>query len=444
MNTVESKISQEQVKQLASIVACHRDWYAREFHAAALHPLVMKCLNLGRPNDWHQLVLEYPHIPDAGERAKVAYTRDDRAGEANRQTVTSLGKYLTRHFSLPDHLVRDIVASADTASCKFVHTTAEMIYHLVRGPGSCMAKEFRHIHPYTVYNPARGWHMAVRLEGGDTVGRALCMNDGGHKYFVRSYKKTEGYSYSDEVLEAWLKDQGYEHYGSWEDCTLDYIEDKYGDGFVAPYLDGDVQNVDLCNDGAGNYLKITSYGEYECTNTDGTVSVGEACADCDDRISEGDGYWVGRHEDSYVCSGCIDSYRYAYGRRGSQYYVNEDDAIYVESQDEYYDPDYLEDNDIVTLDNGDYEHQDNAILIESRGDWVHRDSDEWVGLPDGTHERRDDCVELANGDWCLESDAWQCEESGRWYHNDDEYVEIDGGKYHPNSETAMQFGEEAE
>ena len=69
MNTVESKISQEQVKQLASIVACNRDWYAREFHAAALHPLVMKCLNLGRPNDWHQLVLEYPHIPDAGERA---------------------------------------------------------------------------------------------------------------------------------------------------------------------------------------------------------------------------------------------------------------------------------------------------------------------------------------------------------------------------------------
>ena len=79
------------------------------------------------------------------------------------------------------------------------------------------------------------------------------------------------------------------------------------------------------------------------------------------------------------------------------------------------------------------------MLFRSRGDWVHKDSDEWVGMPDGTHELLEDCVELANGDWCLEGDAWQCAESGEWFHDDDEYVEIDGNFYHPDSKKAQEY-----
>lgn len=399
MNTAEST---NRVFELAFIISKYRSWYARERSQAKLHPFVIRALDAGHvPADWHQLTLEYPHIPDDGARAKVAYTRDERSGEADRQTVTTLGKYLTRHFpGMPDHKIRDLVALAAPESCKLVHTMAEMLFHLLRGPGSCMAKEWRNPeeHPYNVYNPARGWHMAVRVDADDTVGRALCMDDGEAKFFVRSYKKGDGYSYTDETLEAWLKDQGYEKRDDWEGCTLDFIGTGWSDDFIAPYLDGSVQTVDIKYSSGERYLCITPYGEYECNNTDGTVSTGEICEDCEGRFDEGDGYWVGRHEDRQVCERCCDNnYRMAYGRRGSRYYAHESEVIYIDSQDEYYDLDYLEDNEIVELANGDYEHQ---------------------------------------------SEAWQCADSGDWYSNDEDYIEIDGRTYHPDSDTAKEYLEE--
>ena len=407
-----------------------------------LHPIVLKALAYGRPDDWHQLVLEYPHIPEAGDRAKVAYTRDERSGEANRQTVTSLGKYLTRHFPvLPDHTIRDLVALAAPSACKLVHTMAEMLFHIVRGPGSCMAKEFGgpESHPYNVYNPERGWHMAVREEGGDTVGRALCMDDGKIKYFVRSYRKTDNYSPSDEALETWLREQGYEKHSDWEGCTLDYIPGRYGE-FLAPYLDGDIKGVDVYTVGATRHLRITNGGEYECNNTDGTPSGGgEECNDCNERVREGDGYWVGRHEDTRVCDSCIDNYRYAYGYRGRQYYVYEDNTVYVDSQGEYYATDHLDDNNIVELDDGEYEHTDNTVYLSYRGVHLHiQDTLSYVELPNGDNEHIDDCVELADGDWCLRDDAWLCTEFSEWYSTDVEPVEIDGCLYHPDSDTAQE------
>lgn len=391
-------ISTDRVFQLVSIISKYRPWYAREHSQSGLHPFVIRALNSGFiPINWHQLVLEYPHIPDDGTNGKVAYTRDDRAGELDRQTVTSLGKYLARHFpNTPDHKIRDLVALSAPSTCKFVHTMAEMLFHLMRGPCSCMAKEWSspENHPYNVYNPARGWHMAVRLDGGETVGRALCMDDGEDRFFVRSYKKGDGYSYTDEALEAWLNDQGYEKRDDWEGCTIDFIGTGSGDGFIAPYIDGSVQSVEVCYHSGKRYLTICSDGEHECTNTDGTVNSGEECEDCGQRFDEGDGYWVGYHEDKLICDSCCDSYyRYAYGRRGNQYYVHEDHAVYVESQAEYYDDEYLSDNEIIQLENGDFEHIDNA---------------------------------------------WMCAELCDWYSTDEPFVEIDGEMYHPDSTTARE------
>lgn len=442
MKTVE--LTYDDIHNLACIVARHRPWYRREMNSAYLHTFVLDAIALGRPRDWHQLVLEYPHTPDDGDRTRVAYTRDERAGEADRQTVTSLGKYLTRHFNLPDHTIRDIVARSQPASCKFVHTTAEMLFHLLRGPGSCMAKEWSNpaCHPYNVYAPARGWHMAVREDGGNTVGRALCMSNDDGKFFVRSYKKSEGYSHSDEQLEAWLADQGYTKAHSWEGCTLEYIESPYGDDFIAPYLDGGCQRVDVRHSAGERYLVITEGGEFECANTDGTVSGGDECEDCGERI-RGDNYWVGYNEDHLVCSGCLDSYITVYGRNSRQYYTEMDNAVYVESQQEYFHRDYLDDNDIVSLQDGEYEHKDNCIYLESREVYVHQKDTDWVSLPDGTCEHIDDVVELHDGGYALPDDAWKCEESGDWYLCDDvDPVEIDGKNYHPDSNAAQEREEQ--
>jgi hypothetical protein len=113
-----------------------RDWHGREQRKYPMHPAVIKALESDhRPYDWHLLTLEWPHVSES-DSTRLAYTRDDRAGEADRQTVTTVGKYLTRHFpDMPDHEVRNLVALyAAGESCKWVYTMAEMLHHIMRGP----------------------------------------------------------------------------------------------------------------------------------------------------------------------------------------------------------------------------------------------------------------------------------------------------------------------
>jgi len=385
-----------------------RKWIVREVERYPLHSVIEAAVKVSRPYDWQQLFLEWPHVSQ-GDRTKIAYTQNEDKGQRDIQTVTSVGKYLRRHFpDLSDHEIRDLVSrhgSADTY--KFVHTTAEMIYHLHRGTSSCMVwSENRGInctdgvsrHPYEAYNPKYGWHMAVRISGDETVGRALCMDnpETGDKYYVRTYARPanggDGYSQADNGMENWLKEQGYIKNNYWEDGEkLAYHETS--NHFLAPYLDGGDKRVsiDTCN----RCVVIDSDGEYICDQTGGVPTYEDEdcfeCASCGDSTSDDDGYWVGRHEDERVCSSCLDNdYVYAYGRRGNQYYIPSDDAIYVNDQGEWYDPDYLGDNEIVELDNGEYVSMDEAIEIN--GDWYHiedervcrfEDTDEYGLTEDG-------------------------------------------------------------
>jgi hypothetical protein len=404
------------------IVARHREWFARESGAARYHPYVLKAIEMFQPKDWHELLLQWPHeskmYPD--DMTRVAYTRSDRDGIADRQTVTTLGKYLRSHFVMPDDAIRDIVALAQSQSAefKFIHTMAEMIYHLNQGPGSCMqweddsgvkGEDGVYHHPYEVYDPAFGWHMAVRMQGGDTVGRALCMQDGDNKFFVRSYKKVEGYSPADEQLEVWLKAQGYAKVGDWENCKLKIIPARNDCGFVAPYLDGNVKEVTRCD----NYLLIVDDGDYKCGNTDGDADEcgGTECTNCGARVRDGDGHWSGPWEEDVICDSCRDhSYVYAYGRNGRQYYVHQDNAVYVESCQEYYDFDYLDSNGIVILRNGDAEHADNTVEVD--GDYYHCD-DERIVM----------CVD--DDEYHLKRDVYHHEDSGEYYADEDKMPKSD-------------------
>lgn len=408
-----------------------RRWISREIQRYAMHPVIEAAIKLARPYDWQQLFLEWPHTAQ-GDKSKIAFTQNEDKGRRDIQTVTSIGKYLNRHFALPDHIIRDLVAQHGIASeFKFVHTTAEMIYHLHRGPGSCMVwSEDRGVrcldgvtrHPYEAYNPKYGWHMAVRIEGDDTIGRALCMNnpDTGGKYYVRSYAKSrEGsYSQADNGMENWLREQGYSKHSQWEEGErLAYYETH--DEFLAPYLDGSDKCVSI-EDGC---LVLDEDGEFACDQTGGCPSSVNRdtfeCAQCGDDTDEDDGYWVGRTEDERVCQHCLDNdFVYAYGRRGNQYYIATDNAIYVDGQAEWYDPDYLSDNEIVELTNGEYAPMDEAVDIN--GDWYHID-DERICRTEDTDEY------LLCDEGC-----WQCEESGNWYSDNIDYVEVDGCKYHPD------------
>ena len=436
------------------VVRFSRSWHQYLQNRFLLHPAVVAAFNMHDPEDWQQLLLEWPHVAET-DVTRLAYTRDERAGEDDRQTLTSLGKYLKRHWpNLADHHIRDFVAKYATAATFHIERTKEAIVNAVqKGPASCMKfdedeedkrnqLEELGAHPYEVYDPQYGWHVATRRMGHQIVGRALLMQrdniESMPKYFVRTYRHKDGerYSQPDDELVQWLRDQGYDHRNEWKGERLAYIPIRRNrnDEFVAPYIDGCAQEVDVererLPDGTyKKYLHITRGGEWQCSNQDGTATEQNSCscADCGERISEDEQRGTGMYEDHVVGECCIDEYTYVTGRRGSEYYVPNDEAVSVGG--DYYDRDYLSDNNIVELENGDYCDLDDAVNVND--EWYHCDDDTIVCDHAGDYQLRDDCVELHDGEWALENDAWECAGSGNFYlHADYEPVEIDGNMYH--------------
>jgi hypothetical protein len=295
----------------------------------------------------------------------------------------------------------------------------EMLDIIVNGPNSCMSGDeegFAYLndkHPYEAYDPKFGWHMACVMEGGVYTGRAL-LNE---QVYVRTYRKRDSGSYSDsdERLNAWLQEEGYCKASCWSGYKISKLAARNSNGFVAPYLDGDHKYV-IDNRTSLTITDDESEADYQCDNTDGTADEVNkvSCEDCGDRIADGDGHWVYSDESTHVCEHCRDNhYQHVIGRRGNEYAVREEVAIEVNG--DYYDPEYLSDNGIVELHNGEYIHEDDAVYIESCGEYFENDDSDICYTIDGEWEMREDCVELENGEYCLESESWLCEHSEDWY-----------------------------
>lgn len=408
-----------------------RRWFRRERNKYRLHPAVEAIMAMYRPDNWQLLLLEWPHR-SATDPNRLAYTRDERAGEADRQVITTIGKYLHRHFShAPDDMIRDIVAQYSyDGKIVIVRDIDAMVKAVTEGPGSCMSKDFdircddgKRRHPYAVYDPELGWGMVVRTDSdGSILGRCLvweCESDG-TKCFVRSYKRERdqcSHSGRDEAIDSYLRNLGYELRSSWPDGTP-VLRIPTADGYLMPYIDGGRQSVDN-HDTKDDLFVITENGAISCNETSGVVNDGDStCEDCGRRFSsENEGIWIGVWEDYHVCGNCEDEYTYAYSRRGNQYYIPNDRVVEVSG--EYYDSEYLSDNNIVELANGDYEHFDNAVWIESTDEYYHVDD-------------YDICFAEDTSQYEMRHNCWQCKESGNWYTDEEESVEIDGELYHPD------------
>jgi len=145
-----------------------------------------------------------------------------------------------------------------------------------------------------------------------------------------------------------------------------------------------------------------------------------------------------------VCDSCChNSYNYSISRRGWERYINSDYVVYVESQDQHYDEDYLGDNNIVLLENGDYEHTDNAVEIDD--EWFNIEDENIVCDHNGDYQLLNNCVALENGEYALTDEAWLCAGSADWYLRDDvEPVTVDGETYHPDYVPEQETEEEGE
>lgn len=428
----KGSLMMDMVRRLAYVLSRSRSWHRREQERSDLHPAVLDLLNMYPVKDWHALVLEWPHISKKDQN-KIAYTRSVEHGEIDRQTVTSIGKYLTRHFIYtPSDLIRDAVSKHGSTNYTILRDMDEILTVMLSGaaPASCMTKFSKpERHPYSVYDPALGWGLAVRKDGhGEVSGRALVWddpNDADRHIFVRTYAKatnSAGYSQADDGLKAWLVEQGYRRESAWYGASFRYIPHPSGySDFMMPYIDGDCQTVTV--DQRANLVYLDEDGDYTCSNTDGTVTSNDRtdCECCGDSFHEEDMHWVGRYDDTHVCGYCFDnSYISAVSRNGDTYYIHHDDAIWVESCDQHYDVEHLERNGIIELDNGDYEHRNNAVYLDYRDMWVHMDDDCVVYCEHSSeYEHVDDCVRLENDEWALRDDAWQCEHSDNWYLSDD-------------------------
>lgn len=402
-----------------------RGWHVTMSNKHDIHPAVFQAIDLAPPYDWHQLVLEYPYISES-DPSRLAYTRDERAGIADRQTITTIGKYLARHFDLPDHMIREIAALYSGATCKILNTMPEMLDAIKNGAKSCMtlSNYDDDAHPYQAYDPALGWSMAVRMEGTVYRARALVYTDANAtedaSYFVRSYNKADdpnSYSQRDDLLEAWLKGQGIPKRDGWEGAVMRYI--PYDGKFLAPYLDGTDKQVTVHEQ--LRMMTVDSNGEYEFDRQDGSptdVSGDCECANCGDSFNEGDGYWAGTNGDDHICEYCRDEhFTYAYTRHGNQYYIPSDDVVYVSSQQEYYHDRYLADNNIVLcIDTDEYEHTDDAVYLDREGEYYSNGSDQIIYCEHSNeYELIDNCVQLHNGEWAHSDDTWHCEHGDAYY-----------------------------
>jgi hypothetical protein len=399
------------------VVASHRLWFKRQRYNFPLHPIVDAALRLCRPADWHLLLLEWPHKAES-DPFKIAYTRDERAGEADRVVLTTMGRYLMRHFpTLPDHYVRDLVAlhSPLKSDMYFARTVEDIVHGVQHGPKSCMSWEHETVenHPYSVYDPKYGWHLALRREADGVIcGRCLCCEDAKGKRFVRSYKRDRngGYSHADEQLEAWLKAQGYEKDSGWNGSRFVYIERRngYHESFLAPYLDGEEQGVrvGMALDG-GRFLHIVedSEAEFTCNTTSGEPDEASSveCEHCGASMHEDEGTWAGYHEDTRICQHCADnSFVYGYGRNGHEYYFHTDHAIEVNGN--YYHESFLHDHGIVCDVDGDYQERDDCIYVERNGEWYPDGDSRIVCKYNNEHDLRDECIYI----------------EGEWYHDVDD------------------------
>jgi hypothetical protein len=302
----------------------YKSWHANRNNNAQVHVSVQQMLMSYQPLNFEKLALEYPQVSNTDEM-RIAYTRNDADGMNGRQLVTSIGKYLARHWPhVPDHVRRDAQALYSIDERVIVTSREHIILTVEEGPRSCMASAHGSIpwkaadtaglktwisgaanksepdwekHPYLAYAPKLGWSMAQRwsVSGGQgrrLDGRALLYSGPAHEdtnykgLFVRTYARNKvdpvnGYSEADHALQSWLEKEGYKKVGGWPEGAQLRTQVLEGPGLnfgtiALPYVDGNAL-LELMPETENSLYRIAEFvnihdkgtkGRYSPRNTD--------------------------------------------------------------------------------------------------------------------------------------------------------------------------------
>ena len=435
----------------------YQSWHAVLQSKFTVHPSVKVMLERYAPLCYKQLALEFPHVSEK-DAQRLAYTRTIADGANDRQLVTSVGKYLARHFPhIEDHNRRDVQAMYTPDTLQIFDTTPDIIRGVEDGPRSCMASVYGSIpfkerdamqmrawfadktqpepdwtkHPYSGYRPEYGWSIALRITAAGKIdGRALIYKHEDQQIFLRTYRRhptqNDGWSETDFSLQEWLKYQGYKMVSGWPEGAKIHTPSGPGSMIFAPYIDGDLQTV--AYDGDKTSVFADSGWTHQCTftsgypcerdstdNEDSDNDENEYCDHCDAHFHSDDMCYAGRGEDIYLCCDCRNNdYTSVEGTRTNgrgtyEYYIQNDDAQEVRNTrgNRYIDPDYCPD-DVVQLEDGDYAELDDTVCINDgyylEGDYnvvYLQDNDDL----DDSYGLRQDCYEV-DGKWWASEEHW--------------------------------------
>jgi hypothetical protein len=145
------------------------------------------------------------------------------------------------------------------------------------------------------------------------------------------------------------------------------------------------------------------------------------CDDCGDDVDEDDTTYIESH-DHRVCSSCLDNnYQEAIvNRRGGTGWVHRDDAVYCESNGNYYTDSVTDYHGVRHCESRDsYYLEDDMVYVSGRSEWVHQDDAVRLDHPttaggdDYIHE--DDVTTTADDLSIHDDDAETCEVTHKRY-----------------------------
>lgn len=383
----------------------------------------------------------------------VAYIQTPDKLKRDISTATKPGRYLKTYFGevLSDEQIKKWAerheAKYSTELLKNVQISQdpdmwEWVYENGQGYTSCMTynRDGRHLnsrmcgpnHPVRSYAHPRSDLAIAYLP---TTSKPFPDHKAAARTIVNIETKEYVRIYGDERLGNALELMGYTHNAA---CMRGQpiAMREYTDGeYIVPYIDGGF-GLDI----EGDHFIITPGGTYDGDSASGIIYARTAtveCGCCGNDIAESDSKHIEALE-GYICSDCLDEYYcFACTRRGRQIWTRKDDAIYCESDGEWYDAQYYTDHNIDYCErSGNYYHIDELCLVDS--EYIHKsyctelderhyddsyalDRDTLVTV-DNKRIHRDDAVQTVDGDDIYEGDAVKCYITGGTYHCDNEKI----------------------